>query len=265
MFLFLSLVLAAASPPALSRQVQLDEISARGRRLFAYDLAASRASDVVEALKPPHSEMGIYIAVADPDGRFQVRFGKLNEGRTRFLVSCEAIQSTSGEFEARHFLPPRPEEGYSLAAAKAFETVKHDLSRGGSYNLAIVPDGERSFFVYAYPDTTDRDGFRFGADDRWTFALDGEHVLEKKVLHKAILRRPAPSAQRVDGPVAGFHVHVLGSDPVETDVFAVLASGSPTPELIVMPDKTACVVAIGGSIRCSATIEEAEEAFKQPK
>lgn len=32
-----------------------------------------------------------------------------------------------------------------------------------------------------------------------------------------------------------------------------------------MPDKTACVVAIGGSIRCSATIEEAEEAFKQPK
>lgn len=243
--------LAQRSSPA--SKDELAEITARGRALAEYDVAAWHATDAVVALSPPTGSVARYIAKKE-GGVWTVVFGRFNEKKDRFLIAYEAIQATSPiEFKVTKHEPPKETDGYYFKAAKAIEVALADF-RGESrpYNVAVLPAKSDQFYVYVVPAQTDARVFPLGGDARYLVSADGAVLVEKRQLHKTIIEFSSPT----DGnqPQAGFHTAVLDDVPEDTDVFFVLSRKPSLSEWIATP-KYVYIVKSDGSITYLMTVE----------
>jgi hypothetical protein len=222
-------VLAQRNAPASKEE--LAEISARGRVLAEYDVAAWHATDAVMALSPPQGSVARYIAKKD-GSVWTVVFGRLNEKKDKFLIVYEAIQGVSPvEFKVTKHEPPKEDTGFYLGAAKAIETAVADF-KGESrpYNVAVLPAKSDQLYVYVVPAQTDARVFPLGGDARYLISADGTAIMEKRRLHNAILEfASSPDQGTVE---SGFHTAVLDDVPEDTDVFFVLSRKPNVPELI---------------------------------
>jgi hypothetical protein len=81
----------------LPSQEELAAITARGRIMAEYDVAAWHATDVVQDLKPEKGSTRYYIA-KKLDAGWVVVFGRLNEAHDRFLTVYQANQGHSRSF-----------------------------------------------------------------------------------------------------------------------------------------------------------------------
>ncbi|HEV8383589.1 MAG TPA: hypothetical protein VGQ11_01865, partial [Candidatus Acidoferrales bacterium] len=85
-----------AAPPS---KVELEAITARGRLLAEYSLAATGAADAVKAMRPalgcPEVRPGddARLIARKSDKVWVVVFGRMNEQRDKFLIACEATQA----------------------------------------------------------------------------------------------------------------------------------------------------------------------------
>lgn len=246
--LILGLCIAATGKDLPASQVELAAITERGRMLYAYDEATWHATDAVLAMKPAEGQVKRYIGQKTAKG-WVVAFGRLNESRDRFLVAYEAIEGKSPkEFEVTKFDPPRQDEGFNVTAAKAIDTALKDF-RGESrpYNAAVLPGKSPDLYVYVLPAQTTDGVYPLGGDVRYSVSADGEHIIEKRQLHKTILEfksRPEKPMVRTEGSV---HTHVLSDVPEDTDVFHVLTRKPSIPEY-VGTKKYIYVIATDGTI-----------------
>jgi len=234
-------ILAAASfsVPAMSRGPQappaaeeLATITGRGRMLYEYDQAAWHATDGVQMADPKTVEGQRYTAKKE-NGKWRVVFGKLNEDRTRFVITYEADeQATLRQFAVRQEPEERADEGFFLYAARAMEVAMKDF--GGSsrpYNVAVLPAPSEQLYVYLYPAQTKARVYPLGGDVRYLVSADGMEILEKRQMHKTIIEnQPTQQAKKV---AAGYHTHVLSDLPEDTDVFHVLTQDPPVPEMVM--------------------------------
>ena len=87
-------------------------ITARGRMLEAYDVAAWHATDAVQATNPAQGGVVRYIA-QKVDSGWVVAFGKLDETRDRFLIAYLATQgSRETDFSVKKNDPPAEDTGF---------------------------------------------------------------------------------------------------------------------------------------------------------
>jgi hypothetical protein len=226
---------AQVVPP---NQSELNDITARGRALAEYDFAAWHATDAVEALKPRNGTITEYIARPTAKGWAAV-FGRLSASRDTFYVAYEAMRSAqTGPFQgftAVGHQEPVADAGYYARAARAIDTAKKDFGPvRRSYNTAVLPLPDSSWYVYLMPAQTVAGVFPLGADTRYLISADGRTILEKRRMHNAVIefsqpRPPQPGAAMA----AGTHTAVVADIPEDTDVFHVLVRTPRIPEYIM--------------------------------
>lgn len=223
--------IAQAQEPMRPAPEELAAITQRGRMLNEYDQAAWHASDAVQMANPKTAEGQRYIAKKE-NGRWRVVFGRLNEDRSRFVISHEAVQQDNPrEFAVLKEPSERENEGFFLFAARAIELALKDF--GGAnrpYNVAVLPATADQLYVYVYPAQTKARVYPLGGDVRYLMSADGTKIVEKRQMHKSIIETPpAPPGKKAAG---GFHTHVLSDSPEDTDVFHVLTQDPPLAEFV---------------------------------
>ena len=229
---------------------ELAAISARGRMLEEYDVAAWHATDVVQDLKPEKGSTRYYIA-RKVDTGWVVVFGRLNESHDRFLILYQATQGTRPEFfTAKKYDPPQENADFFFFAARAFEAALKDLGAvNRPYNAYAIPSEAGQLYVYLLPAQAQDTIYPLGGDVRYTFTADGGAVVEKHPMHKTILDIDyGPSLDKAKKTVSGFHTHVLSSVPEDSDVFHVLTRKPSIPEYVGTMDKKIWVVQTDGTI-----------------
>ena len=225
----------------------MPEVTARGRMLYECDQAAWHSSDAVMATKPSKEFLGRYIPKKS-DAGWVVAFGRLNEGRDKFLVAYEATQGTSlQDFTIKKFDPPLRDDSFYLFAARAMDTAMHDFQgEKRSYNLAVLPASSDQLFVYVLPAQTENGVYPLGGDARYLLSADGNKILEKHQMHKTIIENR--DDQSKGKTVMGVHTHVLSDVPEDSDVFHVLTQNPPVPELVVTGEKSGYEIREDGTI-----------------
>jgi len=249
----LLLVVALLASSALAKkkpspQVDLEGITARGRLLAEYDVAAWHSTDAVQAMHPEKGRVRRFIG-RKTDAGWIVSYGRLNDSGNRFLVVYEATQgATPQQFTVKEYDPPKEDTGFEYFGAQAIETVARDF-RGENrrYNVAVLPADSNQMYVYVYPAQTRQGIYPLGGDVRYLISVDGSSIVEKRQLHKAILELSYTSTpdRKVEG---GSHSHVLSDVPEDTDVFFVLTRKPSIPEYIGTKN-VVYVVETDGTIR----------------
>ena len=210
---------------------ELMAITERGIALNEYDQAAWHAMDAVQTANPKTVEGQRYIAKKE-NGRWTVVFGKLSADKSLFQIYYEVAQQIKPqEFKVKEETPERGDNGFYLVAARAIEVALGDF-RGEKrpYNEAVLPAPQDQLFVYVYPAQTKARVYPLGGDVRYLISSDGTKILEKRQMHKTILEAPPPDKGKK--LAAGFHSHVLGDLPEDTDVFHVLTQDPRMPEIV---------------------------------
>jgi hypothetical protein len=127
--------------------------------------------------------------------------------------------------------PAKPDNGPFAALARAQVAARDDFARAShpasNYNIASLAQPDGTIYVYLYPGQTTNAVFVFGADWRYTYSSDGRTLIERRELHRALMRT-SPS----DNAVAGTLTEFLSDIPVETDVFWVLLRRPAMPEFV---------------------------------
>jgi len=212
--------------------VDLSQITERGRQLYEYDQAAWHGTDAFMSLGPDTSNLGKYICVKTATG-WEVYFGHLNPANSKFVVVYEAKQSTSPtKYEARKVSPPREESGPLLGSVLSIDLAFADFHRESrAYNTAVLPGPDGTHYVYIYPGQTKNDVWPIGGDVRYTISADGAKILDKRLLHKSIIDM---QFKEKDGksPTGGYHTHVISDVPEDTDVLYVLTRRPLIPEYV---------------------------------
>jgi hypothetical protein len=228
----------------------MPEVTARGRALYEYDQAAWHATDAVQALHPPDQLVGRYLAFKSDQG-WTVVFGHLNEQRDRFLIGYEATEgATLREFRVTKLDPPREDTAFYLAAAKAFDTARHDFQgEKQPYNIAVLPAPSDQLYVYVIPAQTKTGIYPLGGDVRYLVTPDGGTIAEKRQLHKGILEISPSSLPKGSTAAGGIHTHILSDVPEDTDVFHVLTRQPPQPEFIGTRNRKLYEISVDGTIR----------------
>lgn len=219
----------AASKPS---RAELAAITARGVLLAEYDTAAWQATDAVTAAHPIAGRIGRYIARKTESG-WVVDFGRLNATEDKFLLAYEAVQTGSpARFEVKGFDPVREDTGWNLVAAKAVDLATKDFgATTRPYNIAVLPAGGGSLYVYLYPAQVKEGVYPLGADVRYRISPDDTKIVEKRQMHKSIIES---ASARADMKVeTGYHTHVLSDVPEDTDVLLVLTRQPKVPEIVV--------------------------------
>jgi|SRR5579859_1215068 len=227
---------------------ELAAITARGSLLAQYDQAAWHSTDAVLAMKPEKGSVTRYIA-EKTDAGWVVAYGRLNDAQDSFLVAYTATQGVNPQqFTVKHYDPPKVDTGFYFWGAKATATALKDFQgEKRPYNTAVLPAQSGQMYVYVLPAQTVNDVYPLGGDVRYLISANGNTIVEKRQLHKAIMDRDFRNVAR---PQAGYHTHVLSNVPEDTDVFFVLSQKSPVPEYVGTKNQI-YVVKIDGSIACA--------------
>src|SRR5947208_13815069 len=78
-------------------QSRLDSITERGRLIAAYDKAAWRGSDAVSVFHPDTTAMRAYVARRNPDGRWEVVFGRPSANADTFYIASRSEERRVGK------------------------------------------------------------------------------------------------------------------------------------------------------------------------
>jgi hypothetical protein len=227
---------------------ELEAITARGRMLEEYDVAAASATDAMVSLKPDASAAPYFIA-RKTGKAWEVVFGRLNQNRDKFLIVYSASQGASPkEFIAKKVDPPLDDHGFYLGAAQAIQTASHDFGTPNrTYNVYVLPAKTGQLYVYLLPAQTEKGVFPLGADVRYTIALDST-IVDKRQMHRAIIENK-DSLKAGQKLAAGYHIHVLGNAPEDSDVFHVLRRKPLLPEYVRTLDKHVYAIQTDGNIK----------------
>jgi hypothetical protein len=211
---------------------QLAAVTARGRLLAEYDVAAWHSTDAVLATKPAQDAVGGYVAQKTEKG-WVVAYGKLSANRDRYLVAYEATQgATPADFDVKKLDPPREDTGYYWKAALALSLARVDFhGENRPYNASVLPADAGQFCVYVVPAQTVDGLYPFGGDVRYLVSADGLKIIEKVQLHKTILE--SDLRDLTIKRESGYHTDIFTEIPVDTDVFLVLSRKPLIPEVVV--------------------------------
>jgi hypothetical protein len=243
--------LAAAPAPAQQAPASTADLAAitqRGQALETYDQAAWHGTDAAQAASGTNpSGLRYYIARKTATG-WAVDFGALDAAGTTFLTRIEAQSADGQKFTAQVFATPRSDTGFLVAAAHAVATAEAVFKpvSGFHYNVAVLPNPDKTLYVYLYPGQTDANVFLVGGDERFTISPDGLTILDAHVMHHSVLTIPAPP----NGATAVAQVRsvVVADVPQDTDVFHVLARKPAVPDYIAAQGQM-YLINIDGSIK----------------
>lgn len=243
-------------------ETELGEITARGKALYDYDIAAWHSTDAILALSPPEGSFNSYVAVKNGSG-WVVSYGKFDPGKTKFLTVYEATQQQNPvEFKVQKFDKPKEDTGNLFFAVKALETAKTDFGKKDRpYNAVVLPAKDGQFYVYLLPAQTVAGIFPLGGDVRYLISKDGSKIVETRQLHKSIIEFKV--ADNGEKPVSGYHTAIMDDVPEDTDVFHVLAREPSIPEMVIS-QKFVYNIAVDGSIRYLMTTEAFKKIGKKP-
>ena len=213
-------------------------ITARGRELAAYDVAAWHATDAVQALPGERLPVNAFVARQDSSGRWVVSFGRLAEARDTFYRAYEAVQGdTPEQFNVKVHSPPEAMTGHERAAAAA---LRLGISAFGPvqrpYNGYVFPAPGGDWWVYLLPAQTEWGVFPHGSDVRYRVSADGASILETRPMHRTLMNRQLP-----DSATLGMHTAVVDTLPEDSDVFLVLSRVPHKPEYVV---SDCCIYAV---------------------
>jgi hypothetical protein len=232
--IFLAVCVSATAVSANCQSADLKAtlagVSERGRALYAYDQAAASGTDAIFALHPSTKGLSHYLCIHTAKG-WRVVFPKWDASHEHILIAYDATQSIPDKtFKARELNPPQAADASLQLQALALETALHDFELPKRpYNTAVLPGPHGQFYVYLYPGQIKSNAWPIGGDVRYTISADGQHIVEKRPLHKAILDSEPKSGSN---EVAGYHFHILTTLPEDTDVLYVLNRKPSIPEYV---------------------------------
>src|ERR1700741_773286 len=222
----------------------LAAITARGRLLAEYDVAASYSTDAVQAKSPDEGSVSRYIA-RKIGARWTVAYGRFSPGGSKFLIVYDGKQgNTPDKFTLKNHAPPIEDTGFFLFAARGIEVASRDFARANrDYNISVLPAESNQFYVYIVPAQMAEGIYPLGGDARYLMSPDGLTIVEKRQLHKSILDAKLDKAAK--NPAPGHHTDEIGDAPEDTDVFYVLWRKPSFPEYVKAGEKNYLINADG--------------------
>ena len=253
-FLLAALIISCTLPCLGKKKEQPPDpawagITARGRMLAEYDLAASHATDAVQAIHPVDGSVKGYVA-KKTDAGWVVAFGRLNDTRDKLLIAYTATQgATAFEFNVAENIPPQEDAGFFYLAFKALATSRADFhGENRPYNASVLPADSNQMYVYIYPAQTTTGIYPLGGDVRYLLSPDGATILDKHQMHKSILEFNPSGNSQIKKVEMGWHTHILSDAPEDTDVFYVLTRKPTVPEAIGTRNGKMYKIQIDGTI-----------------
>ena len=235
------LLRAQASPPSPPLTSELDEISARGRALAAYERASWYAYAQLLAMKPDPRRTQRYIAYRADSG-WAVAFGRLAPSRDTFYVSHVAIPAlVNGKrvdtlYSIQSMKTPGVDTDYLVRAARAIDTATSlywPTTR--PYDVAALPAADGSWWVYVLPAPNREGAWPLGDDMRFRISADGRSIRETRRMHLGIIEFDRSKRGDDTRTVAGVHNTIVGDLPEDTDVFHVLTRHPRVFEYVFTP------------------------------
>jgi len=225
--------LVEAKKKSAPKAPEFPEVTARGRMLAECLTAMGHARQAVSALHPSPNTITHFNAQKGDSG-WVAAFGRYNEKGDQFLIAYEARQGANpDEFTAQQVDPPREDAGFFLLAAKAMDTAGADVRVAKMrYDAAVVPAESGQMYVYFVPAQTVAGVYIYGGDFRYLISSDGTKIVEKRQLHKSVLKLGPGGVPAGAKVAAGYHTHVLSDVPEDTDVALVLLRKPSVPEYI---------------------------------
>ncbi|HEY9085243.1 MAG TPA: hypothetical protein VIN40_04805 [Candidatus Tyrphobacter sp.] len=243
-FLLVAAVATGIAAGAQHTALELAQITARGRALYAYDTAAAQATDAVQArfgrqTPPPTSGGSRMFYIGSPSfSGWVFDFGMLNTDKSAFSVSYRAVEAGPGvpTFDVTK-IDARAETPFDVEAARAIVLAMGDFQfpqSQHSYNYAVLRRQDGEWYVYLYPGWSDVHDHPLGGDGRYTISADGMQILERHRMHNAIIEQPTTATGvPADAQVtAGFHTDVVEDVPQDSDVFHVLIRRPRMPDYV---------------------------------
>ena len=228
---------AAAQLPTPPADSVLAAITARGRMLQQYDIAAWHGGDAIAALNPAPGEATASFAVRKTDGSWELIYGRLSGKKDTFYVTLNATQAGDSTFTASRFAKPTPGSARLREMALAFETAQRQFGKvDRPYNSYILPAPAGGFWVYLLPAQTNPASFPLGGDIRYRI-VNGTTIADSVRFHRTILNRQTGTQSNGGAQVASIHTS-FDSLPSESDVFVVLRQFPRLPEIVATRDFT---------------------------
>ena len=223
--------LMSGSEIAQSQEL-LIKIQRKGELIYTYNRRNALATDILLSKVSSFPQNQLYIPYENA-GEHIVSFGHLSDDSKTFVVSYQVVFSLEQEDEAELIIYPEPKilTGSVCFLAKAVDSAASVFEPvATSYNYLPLREDTGNISVYFIPASSDPNIEYIGGDSKIIVSPNGEKIIETVILHKTVLERRIDESE--DQILAGFHTHVLGNYPVETDVFYVLSSRLKIPEYI---------------------------------
>lgn len=225
-------------PPA---SATLDEITARGRALAAYERAAWRAYAQLLATRPDPRFTQRYVAYRSDSG-WAVAFGRLNSTRDTFYVSHVAIPAVVGGkrvdtvFSIQAMATPGADTDYLVRAARAIDTATALFwPTNRPYDTVALPNADGTWWVYVLPAPNREGVWPLGDDMRYRISADGRAILETRRMHIGTIEFDRTKRPPESQLVAGVHNTVVSDLPEDSDVFHVLTRTPRVFEYVFTP------------------------------
>ena len=236
------LATAQAPAPLPPETATLEEITARGRALAAYERAAWRAHAQLLALRPDPRFTQRYIAY-QADSGWAVAFGRLNTSRDTFFVSHVGIPAVvDGKrvdtlFTIQPMETPAADTGYLVRAARAIDTATALFwPTVRPYDTAVLPAADGSWWVYIVPAPNREGVWPLGDDMRFRISADGRSVREGRRMHLGTMEFDRTKRTPETRLAAGVHHTVVSDLPEDSDVFHVLTRAPRVFEYVFTPN-----------------------------
>ncbi|UCC95953.1 MAG: hypothetical protein JSW40_04185 [Candidatus Omnitrophota bacterium] len=235
-FLFLVYTTVYAERILPSSQ-DLARIEKRGRQIAEYQGVVEDVQSIFFAgAFADRNTIPIAIKKAD---KWTVYFGTFAKRRNKFevievLIYPDVYSSESTQIDLEK-LPKRirtPRE--VVQRAGAIRCVLESLSvqeQSFQYNISVFREIDKTITVYLTPKSHNPEVILLGGDWKVSVAPGGSRVLNKTQLHRSTLEMSLRQ-QKDKELVGGFHTHVLGDLPTETDVALILLHPELGPHFI---------------------------------
>lgn len=240
----LIMVATGIAAAAQHTTLELTQITARGRALYAYDAAAAGATNAVLAMRQcrPQTQGARApwdISIGHPTfSGWVFDFGSPSADHSTFNVLCQVTQAGPGSATFDVTFPNAPvDTPFDVDAARSILLAEADfrfVESRHSYDYAALQRQDGEWYIYLYPGSLQIHDHQVGGDGRYLISADGMQILERHPMHDAVVESTAPApAVPVGGQIlAGFHTDELDDVPQDTDVFHVLIRRPSMPEYV---------------------------------
>lgn len=212
---------------------EIARIEKRAELIAGYERASILSSDYLMGRQVDTNGVETWVALFE-ERMWVVYYGKLSKKEKQFK-SVYVVAIPHGKSKEVTMASPRKTSKDLLTFARAIKIAANEITEPQvpRYNPSVFREIDGTITVYFLPGNTQEGIVLIGGEYKVSVSSDGKRVLNSRKVHNSILRMQEHPADPDDKPAGGYHTHVLGDLPEETEVAVLRLHPTLAPHIIV--------------------------------